>query len=158
LADDPIRYVVRPSGLLGERAPMGLVVSRAVLEHVNDLPATFRDMRAALAPDGLAVHLVDLKSHGLQRRNPLDFLTWPEWLWTSMYSCKGVPNRLRPDAYRDAARAAGLEVVSMVPTGHARPEDIAEVRPHLAARFRHLPDDDLGWLGFWLVCRPSGAH
>lgn len=154
LAPEPIRYVVRPGGLLGEDAAMALVVSRAVLEHVNDLPATFRDMRRALAPDGVGLHLVDLKSHGLHRRNPLDFLTWPDWLWTMMYSCKGVPNRLRPGAYRHAARAAGLEITSMTPTGRARAEDIAEVRPHLAAPFRGVPDDELGWSGFWLACRP----
>jgi SAM-dependent methyltransferase len=131
---------------------MGLVVSRAVLEHVNDLPATFRDMRRALAPDGVALHLVDLKSHGLHRRNPLDFLTWPDVLWTLMYSCKGVPNRLRPGDYRAAAQAAGLEIASMVATGRARREDVTEVRPHLAAPFRGLSDDELAWLGFWMVC------
>jgi SAM-dependent methyltransferase len=157
LAEGPIRYVVRPSGLLGEEASMALVVSRAVLEHVNDLRATFRDMRRALAPDGVALHLVDLKSHGLHRRNPLDFLTWPDWLWTMMYSCKGVPNRLRPGAYRDAAREAALQITSMTPTGRARPEDIAEVRPHLAAPFRGEPDEELGWSGFWLACRPVPA-
>lgn len=158
LAAGPIVYSVRPDGLLGESASMGIVVSRAVLEHVNDLPGTFHDMRAALAPDGVALHLVDLKSHGLHRRNPLDFLTWPDRLWTLMYSCKGVPNRLRPGAYRDAARAAGLEIVAMSPTGRARAEDVAEVRPHLAAPFRGLPDDDLAWLGFWIVCRPAAGR
>lgn len=158
LARNRIRYEVRPDGLLNERAPMGLVVSRAVLEHVNDLPAIFRDMRIALAPDGTAVHLVDLKSHGLHRRNPLDFLTWPEWLWALMYSHKGVPNRERPGAYREAARSAGLEIVAMTPTGRARTEDLAEVRPRLAAAFRDLSDDELSWLGFWLKCRPGAAQ
>jgi SAM-dependent methyltransferase len=155
LAAEPIVYAVRSDGLLGEAASVGLVVSRAVLEHVNDLPATFRDMRQALAADGVALHLVDLKSHGLHRRNPLDFLTWPDWLWALMYSSKGVPNRLRPRAYREAARAAGLEVTAMSPTGRASPADVAEVRPRLADAFRTMPDDELAWLGFWMVCRPA---
>jgi len=157
-APERIRYLVRPSGLLNERASMDLIVSRAVLEHVNDLDATFRDMRAALAPDGIAVHLVDLKSHGLHRRNPLDFLTWPEWLWSLMYSHKGMPNRKRPMAYRDAARAAGLEITAMTPTGLARAQDLIEVRPRLAAGLRDLPDDELAWLGFWLHCRPAAVR
>lgn len=153
LARDRIRYEVRPDGLFNERAAMGLIVSRAVLEHVNDLPAIFRDMRLALAPDGTAVHLVDLKSHGLHRRNPLDFLTWPDWLWSLMYSHKGMPNRARPQAYRRAARSAGFEILAMTPTGYARPEDLTEIRPRLPRAFRDLPDEELTWLGFWLRCR-----
>ncbi|MHB0974334.1 MAG: class I SAM-dependent methyltransferase [Thiobacillus sp.] len=150
-----IDYLVRPSGLSGLSNAVDLVVSRAVLEHVNDLPGTFRDMRAALKPGGIAIHLVDLKSHGLHRENPLDFLSWPTWLWSMMYSAKGVPNRLRIDAYRDAVAQSGLEVIAMKPTVLASPEDVRRVRPDLAAPFMKLPDDDLSWLGFWLVCRKS---
>lgn len=148
-----IDYLVRPSGLSGLSNAVDLVMSRAVLEHVNDLPATFRDMHVALKPGGIAIHLVDLKSHGLHRENPLDFLSWPTWLWSMMYSAKGVPNRLRIDAYRDAAAQSGLEVIAMKPTVLASPDDVRAVRPDLAAPFIKLSDEDLSWLGFWLVCR-----
>lgn len=30
--------------------------------------------------------------------------------------------------------------------------DMEEVRPHLARPFRDIADEDLAWLGFWLVC------
>ncbi len=148
-----IQYLVRPSGLSGLSNEIDLVISRAVLEHVNDLPATFRDMCAALKPGGIAIHLVDLKSHGLHRDNPLDFLSWSPWLWSLMYSAKGVPNRLRINTYRDAIVRSGLEIISLSPTVHALPADIRAVRPSLAQPFRDLPDADLSWLGFWLVCR-----
>ena len=148
-----IQYLIRPSGLSGLANEIDLVISRAVLEHVNDLPATFRDMYAALKPGGVAIHLVDLKSHGLHRNNPLDFLSWSPWLWALMYSAKGVPNRLRINTYRDAVARSGLEVISLSPTVHALPADIRAVRPSLAQPFRDLPDEDLSWLGFWLVCR-----
>lgn len=153
LRPERIDYQIRPSGLSGLESEIDLVISRAVLEHVNDLPATFRDTAAALKPGGTAIHLVDLKSHGLHRSNPLDFLDWPCWLWSLMYSEKGVPNRLRANAYRDAVRASGLELVSMEPTLRASPADVEAVRPHLARPFRELSDEDLSWLGFWLVCR-----
>lgn len=148
-----IDYLIRPSGLSGLVNEVGVVISRAVLEHVNDLPATFQDMYAALKPGGIAIHLVDLKSHGLHRQNPLDFLNWPTWLWSLMYSAKGVPNRLRANAYRDAVAQSGFELVSMTPTVLASPDDVRAVRPDLAKPFRGLPDDDLSWLGFWLICR-----
>lgn len=148
-----IEYLIRPSGLSGLTNEVDLVISRAVLEHVNDLPATFRDMHAALKPGGMAIHLVDLKSHGLHRNNPLDFLCWPAWLWSLMYSAKGVPNRLRVNAYREAVAQSGLEVIALTPTVRASPDDVRAIRPELAAPFRKLPEDDLSWLGFWLVCR-----
>jgi SAM-dependent methyltransferase len=153
-----IEYLVRPSGLSGLGDGVDLVISRAVLEHVNDLPATFRDMYAALKPGGMAVHLVDLRSHGLHRHNPLDFLCWPTWLWSLMYSAKGVPNRLRVNAYREAVRQSGLELIALKPTALALPEDVQSVRPNLAKPFKELPEVDLSWLGFWLVCRKPGAQ
>lgn len=148
-----IDYLVQPSGLSGLSDEVDLVISRAVLEHVNDLPATFRDMYGALKPGGIAIHLVDLKSHGLHRKNPLDFLGWPTWLWSLMYSAKGVPNRLRVNAYRDAIAQCGLEVMTLTPTVLASPDDVWAIRPDLASPFKALSEEDLSWLGFWLVCR-----
>ena len=152
-----IDYLVRPSGLSGLKGEVDLVFSRAVLEHVNDLPASFHDMYAALKPGGIAMHLVDLKSHGLHRSNPLDFLAWPSWLWSLMYSAKGVPNRLRVDAYREAVAQSGFDLIELKPTLLASAVDIRAVRPQLADRFKSLSDEDLACLGFWLVCRkPAG--
>lgn len=148
-----IDYLVRPSGLSGLSSEVDLVISRAVLEHVNDLPATFRDMYAALKPGGIAIHQVDLKSHGLHRENPLDFLCWPTWLWSLMYSEKGVPNRLRVNAYRDVVAQSGLELLTLKPTLLASPDDVRAVRAELATPFKDLSEEDLSWLGFWLVCR-----
>lgn len=153
-----IDYLVRPSGLSGLGDEADMVFSRAVLEHVNDLPASFRDMYAALKPGGVAIHLVDLKSHGLHRDNPLDFLGWPGWLWSLMYSAKGVPNRLRADAYRAAVAQTGFEILEMKPTLLASAEDVRNVRPQLAEPFKSLSDEDLSWLGFWLVCRKPGMQ
>ena len=146
-------YLVRPSGLSGLANEVDLVMSRAVLEHVNDLPASFQDMSAALKPGGIAIHLVDLKSHGLHRENSLDFLSWPTWLWSLMYSAKGVPNRLRVNAYRDAVKQSGLEVITLKPTLIASAEEVQAIRSDLAEPFKMLPDEELSWLGFWLVCR-----
>ena len=153
-----IEYLVRPSGLSGLSSEVDLVISRAVLEHVNDLPATFRDMHAALKPGGIALHQVDLKSHGLHLQNPLDFLNWPTWLWSLMYSAKGVPNRLRVDAYRDAIAQSGLELMVMKPTLLASLDDVRSIRPELAEPFKRLSDEDLSWLGFWLVCRKPSVQ
>lgn len=148
-----IRYLVKPNGVSGLINWADLIVSRAVLEHVNDLGATFADMRDALCPDAVAIHLVDLASHGLHRRNPLDFLNWPPRLWALMYGHKGVPNRWRVNRYREVVSASGLQILTITPVTLLEQAVIDEVRPYLAPVFRQLSDADLAWLSFWLVCR-----
>jgi hypothetical protein len=118
--EERLQYIVKPSGLAGLSNTVDLVISRAVLEHVNDLSATFADMHAALRADGVAVHQVDLKSHGLHRVNRLEFLTWPAWLWSMMYGGKGAPNRWRIDRYRKELSGAGLYAVAMQPIAFAQ--------------------------------------
>jgi SAM-dependent methyltransferase len=157
LGDGPVRYLIAASGLAGVAGGADVVISRAVLEHVNDLTATFDDMARVLRPGGIAVHKVDLKSHGLHRQNRLDFLTWPEPLWRLMFSEKGAPNRIRAGRYRDEAARCGFELVTMEPCEQATPAEVAEVRPHLAEPFRALDDAELSWLSFWLVVRMRDA-
>ncbi len=152
LVKERIRYLVCPSGLSGLKDSIDLIISRAVLEHVNNLDATFKDMRQALRKDGVAVHLVDLKSHGLHQDNQLDFLTWPSVLWSIMYSYKGMPNCLRINSYRKALCDSGLMTVIEKPTVFAEQKEIDEVRPCLAKPFRDIADDDLSCLEFWLIC------
>jgi hypothetical protein len=153
LKPDCIEYLVRSSGLSGLRNEVVLVYSRAVLEHVDDLFATFTDMDNALTSGGIAIHKVDLRSHGLHQRNPLDFLTWPQALWRLMFSHKGVPNRWRVDRYRAALVTTSLELEHLEPTMQVGPEVIREVRAHLARPFQTITDEELSWLGFWLIAR-----
>lgn len=155
-APERIEYLVRPSGLSGLRSAVDLVLSRAVLEHVNDLEATFADMVAALRPGAVAIHQVDLRSHGLHKANPLDFLAWSPRLWHWMYSEKGVPNRWRIDKYRAVIQHLPVDVLALESTSIASPENLAEVRALLAEPFQGLTDEDLSWLGFWLVLRKRG--
>jgi hypothetical protein len=152
-----IEYLVRPSGLSGLQGTVDLVFSRAVLEHVNDMDATFADMTLAMRAGATAIHLVDLRSHGLHKSNPLDFLEWSPALWALMYSEKGVPNRWRIDKYRAVLDRLPVDVQSLEATKLAASEHVTLVRPRLAGVFRNLSDEDLRWLGFWLVFRKKGA-
>lgn len=151
--DKRLRYIIRPSGLSGLTEEADLIVSRATLEHVNNLSATFADIRNALCSNGITVHKVDLESHGLHHRNTLDFLTWPFYLWSLMFAHKGCINRWRIDMYREVISENGLKIEIIKPTKMAHRRDIEEVRPYLAAPFSNVTDEDLSWLGFWLVCR-----
>lgn len=151
--------VLHPSGLSGLAAACDLVVSRAVLEEVNDLPATFADMARALRAGGLAVHQVDLRGYGLEREHALDFLVPTGALWRLMYSHKCVPNRVRVGEYRRLARASGLREVSFEPGIVLSTGEVEAIRPRLAPEFRDLPADELACLTFWLcLVQPGGTH
>jgi len=154
---DRIEYLVRPNGLSGLRQEVDLVLSRAVLEHVNDLDATFQDMKTAMKEGALAVHQVDLRSHGLHVSNPLDFLSPPSWLWQLMHSHKGVPNRWRADHYEEIIQQLGVESLVFKPTTLFARDYVAAIRPQLPAVFRQVSDEQMAWEGFWLAFRKNAA-
>ena len=70
-----------------------------------------------------------------------------------MYSQKGVPNRWRIDTYRSLVGELPVKLLALEATKLASGEQVASVRPHLADLFRGISDEDLSWLGFWLVIR-----
>lgn len=153
-----IEYLVRPNGVSGLQGEVDIVLSRAVLEHVNDLDATFDDMVRAMRPGAVALHQVDLRSHGLHVTNPLDFLAPPNWLWQLMHSHKGVPNRWRANRYEQIIERLGVEPIAFKPTVFFNPNQIAAIRPILARHFQQITDEQLAWQGFWLAFRKSCNH
>ena len=132
------------------------MISRAVLEHVGNLPGTVNDVVKALKPGGISIHEVDLRSHGLDRYQTFDFLTWPEPVYRLMFSQKGFPNRWRVNKYRQLVERAGLRIRKLEPTNRLAPEKVALVEPHLSSTLRGVSRDDLAWMGFWIVLEPAG--
>lgn len=157
LRPDAVRYRVTADGLAARPGAFDLVVSRAVLEHVNSLEATLQDVQRCLAPGGISLHNVDLRSHTLDRYRPFDFLTWPEPVYRLMYSHKGFPNRWRPDAYRRILDGAALQVLAFQPTGRIDAHDVERIRPHLARHLRGASAEDLAWTGFWMVLQKAAS-
>ncbi len=146
-----VDYRITGDGLAARAESYDFIISRAVLEHVNSLEGTLADVELCLAPGGVSVHNVDLRSHNLDRYRPYDFLTWPSWAYRLMYSHKGFPNRWRPGRYRDILASRNLKVRAMEPTGKLPAADVARIRPHLARAFAQAEDDELSWLGFWMI-------
>lgn len=157
--EEVLSYRTHAKGLSCLNGVIDMIYSRAVLEHVADLDASFSDMFRALRPGGLAIHQVDLKSHGLHKVNPLDFLIWPSWLWCLMYSGKGVPNRWRFNKYREVVAKTGLITTSIHFTSIASKQDVDDVREKLPAVFNDVSDEDLKCLGFWMYLhKPLSDH
>ena len=145
-----IAYKVTPNGLAGSGS-YDLILSRAVLEHVNNLEETMRDIKRNLKPGGISIHKVDLKSHGLDRYTDFDFLTRRPLAYRLMYSHKGCPNRWRVNKYRELAKQAGLELRALTPTGHLPPDKVKRIYPQAARQFGNISPDELSWLGFWMT-------
>jgi SAM-dependent methyltransferase len=157
---DPARieYRVTADGSSGEQRAFDLILSRAVLEHVHDLPTLFGDMQRALTANGVALHQVDLKSHGLDRDLPFDFLAWPGWLYALMYSHKGFPNRWRVGRYRAWARAAGLLITTLEPTALIEASALQQVRSRIRSELcLGSSEEELRWQGFWLKLARGGG-
>lgn len=47
-----------------ERDSIDLIMSQAVLEHIDDLSNSYKDMKKWLKPNGLLSHVIDFKCHG----------------------------------------------------------------------------------------------
>jgi len=148
--DNCINYQVMNNGLSGEKNKFDLIISRAVLEHVNNLKETMLDIKKSMKNSGLSIHQVDLKSHGLDRYTDFDFLTWPTYIYKLMYSHKGFPNRLRVNKYRELAEESSLHINTLIPTGQLNQDKIKAIYFKIAKEFNHISPKELSWMGFWI--------
>lgn len=162
-----------------EHASFDLIISVAVLEHVDDSDAVFSAMDQLLKPGGVMLHQVDLRDHALFSgggQHPLTFLTIRPWIWRVMISGWGGPNRRLIDYYRETATRLGYDARLLVNSvlgadaaveardalagGVAVSTDqqrlIAQIRPRLQPPFRTLSDEDLVATGLFVVARKPG--
>jgi SAM-dependent methyltransferase len=154
-----------------------LIVSRAVLEEVYEIDRAFSAMDRLLRPGGGLIHKIDLTDYGLFSRkgfHPLEFLTIPKAVYTSMSRYSAIPHRHRINYYRDKMRALGYDarlfitrvagcadeldphktaIRPGVDYGPVQIELIQAIRPRLAPPFRNLSDEDLLAAGLFLAAR-----
>ena len=130
-----------------------VIFSNAVLEHVADVRSSLASMRSLLAPGGVMLHDVDLRSHQRFEKHPLHFLEYPAGLWRAMTSNTGEPNRERLPAYRGIVAELGFEDVRVEVTERFEAGLVRRVRPRLARPFRGLSEEDLAVAAFRVSAR-----
>jgi SAM-dependent methyltransferase len=148
-----IQYMAAADGICDLPEKVDLILSRAVLEHCNNLQETFRHMDQHLKPGGLMIHKVDLTSHSEHYQNELEFLCYTRCQWKAMTCHKGYPNRFRRNTYLDLIREYGFDLI------HSRSEygfsktALDRFRSELDDDFRTLDERDLLCSDFFFIAR-----
>jgi SAM-dependent methyltransferase len=117
-----------------------IVISHAVLEHVQDPLAILRCCYNWLAPNGFTSHLIDLRDHNLQFRRPFQMLTYADSTWRRWLDLRGGfhLNRWRVSDYVEACCRAGFTQVVYEPILQDLPA-LEAVYSGIDARFRSEP-------------------
>lgn len=169
---DLIRQAVRPNGVTSDRAEVSihyvapwtdrqiigpdsldLVVSQAVLEHVDALSETYDNLAHWLAPGGWMSHCIDFKCHQLTR-DWNGHWACTDWEWKI---CRGGktflinPYPLAVHLDNLARNGFRSSVVGKV----TRSDGITAAM--LSKRFRSMSDDDLHTAGACIVARRPAA-
>jgi SAM-dependent methyltransferase len=172
LAPDRVRHLRRalaeddqdPASLITYRAPwfdteqirpatVDWIFSQAVMEHVDDLDATYRACRAWLKPGGVMSHQIDFKSHGTAAAWNGHW-AYSDFAWRMVRGARlYLVNRQPHSAHRAALAGAGFEPLLDRPV--TRTDGLPRAR--LAPRYRALDDADLATAGAFMIARPAAA-
>lgn len=137
--------------LTGDEGSVDLLLSNAVMEHVADLPTTYRTLARWLRPGGFASHQIDFRSHGL-------FRAWdghwqcPDWLWRLFVGKRlYLLNRAPLSTHLDLATKSGLSTIALIKVTRT-PE-----AHRVARRFRGMSLEDRATCGAYILQQKPDA-
>lgn len=147
-----ITYSVPWSGVgIMERGKLDAVISHAVLEHVRDIDATYRDLASWLRPGGLMSHQIGLVSHGITREwNGHWAIPGPLWR-VIMGRRTYLLNRQPCSAHIASLERNGFEIIHLM----KKHRDDGIDRSSLAGNWKMLSDEDLTCSDVYLIARKS---
>jgi SAM-dependent methyltransferase len=150
-----IEYITLPIEYLNDKkiGKVDLIVSNAVIEHVNDIEHTFRNLYSLLSPSGIMIHKVDLRAHNrFLKGGPLYFLKYSNFLWKMMGNNIGAPNRMRFPDYKDILKKYGFEFKFKIDE-YFNLSGVEKARETYlkGTRFSNMTLHDLSIATFWIV-------
>ena len=152
--DDVLSYVVpwHDTDVL-EPNSIDMILSQAVLEHVDDLSAAYRACYLWLKPGGLMSHQIDFKCHGTARHWNGHW-TYSDPVWAFMRNSRPyLLNRKPYSTHYRLLQENGFEVV--YEHRFTQPTQIRQ--KDLSPRFRSLTDQDLTTSGAFIQARKPKA-
>jgi SAM-dependent methyltransferase len=134
-----------------------LLSSFSVVEHVEDLPGFHASCHRALKPGGWALHIVDLGGHEQfeDPLPPLDFQTYPDWLYALMFPRYYRATRRFLDEHIAAAKGAGFHIESVRCLRRGGDDYLDSIWPELRPAARSRPREDIGVIEFALLLRKN---
>lgn len=148
----------RPDGMLTYAAPwdaatntepgtVDLLLSQAVMEHVDDVDMAYAAMRRWMKPSGLMSHRIDYSCHGITHDWYGHWLV-SEPMWRLARGKRAYfINRLTHPRQITSMQQAGFEVIAVTPTL------ACDAAPEPSMRVAHRPDD-LQVRGATVIARP----
>ena len=140
-----------------ESTEYDLMVSFDVLEHVEDVESFFGNCHRMLRAGGRMLHKIDLSGHGVfeDPLPPLDFQTYPDWLYALIYPKYRRATRRTRDEYLEAMRGAGFVVEEVGYLTEAQAPYVEELRPRLRRPLREMSWDQLKALDWFVKARKA---
>lgn len=125
-----------------------LLFSFDVLEHVENIRDFFEKCHKSLRNGGVMIHKFDLSGHALHEDPipPLDFQTYPNWLYGLMYPKYSRAVRNFITTFTDEIQRQGFHNLQITPIRKADLDYVASIQPRLRKAARHLAADDLAIL------------
>lgn len=112
------------------------IVSKSVLEHVENLDSLIAASARLLQPGGINIHFVDLRDHYF--RYPFEMLAYTQETWDRWLKASNTLNRLRRNDYERIFRRYYDDV--RIETNLSLPEEFARMKPRIRREF--LTGDD----------------
>jgi len=138
--NSPVRYVVPwYDAKVIEAGSADMILSQAVLEHVDDLSSVYKAMHSWLRPTGYASHQVDFKSHGLATEWNGHW-AYSDIVWRLIRGRK--PFLLNREPHSTHIRLMTEEGYKIVCDSTTQAKSAITMK-NLAPRFRSMTDEDL---------------
>ncbi|NJN29043.1 MAG: class I SAM-dependent methyltransferase [Synechococcales cyanobacterium RM1_1_8] len=99
-----------------EPGSLDLVFSQAAFEHFDDVDRMAQQLGEVVKPGGMLIAEVDLMTHSrwIREKDPNNIYRYNDGLYNLFYF-KGIPNRVRPNFYRECLLKHGWKEVLLKP-------------------------------------------
>lgn len=131
-----------------------IVLSNAVFEHVEDVPAAVGQLARITRQGGVGVHQVDFRDHRDFSR-PLEYMTLPEPEFAALFkSVHGeCGNRWRPSQMQREWERAGFDVPEFIANMFAEADYLADLKTRIDDAFADMDPTDLETISGCFVLR-----
>ena len=138
--DIPIKYIVPwDDEKVILKNSVDMIISQAVLEHVNDLAGSYIAMHKWLKPGGLMSHEIDFKCHRISANWDYHW-TYSDFIWKLIVGKrKYFLNRHPYSVHISSLQNSGFKIICDIKNN----TESSIKRKNLAKRFIEMSDDDL---------------